>query len=137
MPSPHPPLSDEEYALVKRSRERGGRGSGWRAVAGELNRFRTADVYSPEVVWARSVSHEWLRAAFAVAAFKRQNPLTVKTLNELRRVVEASNVKTEAVGTVKRVSSADSPGNETGVQQQENASTGGDLEIANSPKVAE
>src|SRR5688572_31915491 len=85
VPSAHPPLTDEEYVKLQAIRQRGGRGSGWRVLAGELNRMRTADVYSPEVVWERSVSHEWVRAAYALATFKRQDPPTVKTLNELRR----------------------------------------------------
>lgn len=112
MPNPHPGLSDTEFQVLAAIRERGGRGSGWRVLAGELNRMRTADVYSPEVVWSRCVSHEWLRAAYAVAAFKRQNPMTVKTLNELSRAMQASSVKTAAVGTVHHVSNAETVRNE-------------------------
>jgi len=75
--------------------------------------MRTADVYSPEVVWERSVSHEWVRAAYALATFKRQDPPTVKTLNELRRAVEASNAKTTVVQTVERLSNATPEGTDT------------------------
>lgn len=104
MPAAHPALSDEEYARLKHLRDRGGRGSGWRVLAGDLNRMRTANVYSPEVVRAKSVTHEWLRRAYAVAALKRQDQGTVKTHTLLSLAAQASSVKTDACHTVPRVS---------------------------------
>lgn len=112
MPSAHPGLSDEEYQRLLALRQRGGRGSGWRVLAGDLNRMRTADVYSPAVVAERSVSHEWVRKAFALAAMKRQDASTVKMLGLASKNGQASRNLTFGGGMVRRLSNAEPSTNE-------------------------
>lgn len=100
----HPPLTDEEFYAVRDLRATRGRGTGLRAQATLVSRMRARGVYSPEVIWSRAVSHDWIQRAYIAGCWKRNLTATVRKPSAPQEKPEASDNLTHGFPTVNRVS---------------------------------